>query len=517
MPSANPSRQLLHYIASLPFSLQLLLAAGLGAVSASGFAPHENVAAPILGVASFLLLLAAGKAPFRLGLAFGFGYFVLGLRWISTAFTYQSAMPPAMGWVAVAGLSLYLALFPAFAALIARRLSGRIVPLSLAFAGLFMLGELLRGYLFTGFPWNPLGAPWLQLEGVAALAAVIGATGLSGLLVLAAGSVAALVGGRGEQGRWALVAVFPLLLGIGLLVPRVRAPLPPATGPQLLLVQPNISQAEKNNFDNMDAAISQQIALLQAGIERFPDARAVIWPEAAVQFPLNEEPGLAQVITRPLPPGALLLTGSIALERDAQGYITGARNSLYALDHEGSILMRYDKAHLVPGGEYLPLRAIAEPLGLSRLVPGDFDFLPGPGPSTFTLPGLPPFGPAICYEIIFAGAIVDRANRPEWILTVSNDAWFGPSGPPQHHAQARLRAIEEGLPIVRVTPTGISSLIGPRGEELHRLEQHVVAVGVIDLPAALPAPPFARVGQLAPLGMAILLAAGALALNHRKT
>jgi apolipoprotein N-acyltransferase len=193
------------------------------------------------------------------------------------------------------------------------------------------------------------------------------------------------------------------------------------------------------------------------------------------------------------------------VEREAGGQLTGARNSLYALDHKGTILARYDKAHLVPGGEYLPLRRIAEPLGLARLVPGSLDFLPGPGPVTWRLPGLPALAPNICYEIIFPGAIVDRGARPGFILTVSNDAWFGKSGPPQHHAQARLRAIEEGLPVVRVTPTGLSGVIDARGGLHHMLPTDGPAHALVALPAALPATPFARAGLAAPGLFALLL------------
>jgi apolipoprotein N-acyltransferase len=224
-----------------------------------------------------------------------------------------------------------------------------------------------------------------------------------------------------------------------------------------------------------------------------------------VEFPLEETPGLGAVLTQGFAPGTLLLTGGVAVERDAEGVLTGARNSLYALDHRGAILARYDKAHLVPGGEYLPLRAIAEPLGLARLVPGSLDFLPGTGPVTWRLPGLPAVAPNICYEIIFPGAIVDRADRPAFILTVSNDAWFGVSGPPQHHAQARLRAIEEGMPVVRVTPTGISGVIDARGGLAVTLPTGGAAHAFVALPAALPATPFAMLGLAAPGLFALLL------------
>ncbi|MFA7440274.1 MAG: apolipoprotein N-acyltransferase [Sphingomonadaceae bacterium] len=486
----------------------VLVALFAGLVSALGFAPYETVAAPIIGVATLLLLLAGGRHPFLSGFAFGVGHFALGLSWIATAFTFQAAMPAAFGYLAVGALALLMALYPAAAALSARRTTSRLVPLTLIFAGFFMLMEIVRGILFTGFPWNPLGAPWLQLEGVAALAAIIGASGLSGLMVLAAGSLAALLAARGEQGRWLLVGVFPLLLFLALVVPRARPPLPAPAGPELLLVQPNMSQTEKHAATGPDDAIDRLMALTVKGLRENPAVHAIIWPEAAIEYPLHEDPTLARDITAPLQSGQLLLTGGIAIERDERGTAIGARNSLYVLDNLGHILSRYDKAHLVPGGEYLPLRSFAEPLGLQRLVPGVLDFWPGPGPKSMNLPGLPAVGPAICYEIIFPGAVVTREPRPGWILTVSNDAWFGPSGPPQHYAQARLRAIEEGLPLVRVTSTGISGLIGPRGENLAVLPAHMAVAETVRLPAPLPATPFAHMGLLAPGLMALLLFAG---------
>jgi apolipoprotein N-acyltransferase len=231
----------------------------------------------------------------------------------------------------------------------------------------------------------------------------------------------------------------------------------------------------------------------------------VIWPEATVEFPLEEDAALRRRLGAMLPAQTLLLTGGVAIEYGTDGTPIGARNSLYALDAAGAILARYDKAHLVPGGEYLPLRWLAEPLGLSRLVPGTLDFLPGPGAMTWRLPGLPALSPNICYEIIFPGAVVDGRNRPDAIVTVSNDAWFGASGPPQHHAQARLRAIEEGLPVLRVTPTGITGLIGPDGRMRVTLPRGTAAHRQVQLPASAPAPLFARAGLLAPLVLALLL------------
>jgi apolipoprotein N-acyltransferase len=520
LPSETPVVQRL---AALPGPLALLLALLCGALAALGFEPVGSIAGPIAGTALLLLLLAARpvRESLWLGLGFGFGQFALGLSWIATAFTYQAAMPVWLGWVAVAGLSLFLALYPALAAWAARLLTDRVVPLTLLFAGLFTLAEMLRGTLFTGFSWNPLGIAWLQLSGVAQLAALVGANGLSALAVLAGGSLAALLAARGEPGRLALVLAFPLLLAIGLLVPRVQAPLPPDTVTRLLLVQPGTRIEDKHSAGGLQRSLEAAVLQTRAALAASPTPSAVIWPEATVEFPLEETPGLGAALTEGFAPGTLLLTGGVAIERDGAGRLIGARNSLYALDHEGRILARYDKAHLVPGGEYLPLRAIAEPLGLARLVPGSLDFLPGPGPTSWQLPGLPMVSPNICYEIIFPGAVVDRAARPGFILTVSNDAWFGPSGPPQHHAQARLRAIEEGLPVVRATPTGISGVIDARGRLRTSLPTGQPAHALVAVPAALPATPFAKAGLAAPGVFALLLIAGGAWLRrrdqHRKT
>jgi apolipoprotein N-acyltransferase len=349
------------------------------------------------------------------------------------------------------------------------------------------------------------------------LASAIGAPGLGGLLILSAGSLAALLAARGEPFRIVLVGVFPLLLMVGLILDAMRADPGPATGPKLLLVQPNISQAEKMGAGGLQASIVKLMRLSADALAANPDAKAVVWPEAAVEYPLEEAPELRLELAAMLKPGQLLLTGGVAIERNSAGEATAARNSLYALDHEGRILMRYDKAHLVPGGEYLPLRWLAEPLGLSRLVPGTLDFLPGPGPKTFHLPGLPAMGPAICYEIIFPGAVVDALDRPGFILTVSSDAWFGASGPPQHFAQARLRAIEEGLPVARVTPTGISGLIGSDGTVLDSVPMNKAAVIAAPLPAAKAPTLFAQAGLFSPGVFALLLFAAGLFARRIKT
>lgn len=507
-------------------------AAAAGLASALGFEPTGWWPAAALAVAVLLLQLAARpRAGFALGLAFGVGHFAFGLRWIAEAFGYQSAMPVWMGWVAVGGLALFLALYPALAAAAAGALllrlapgappHARLPPLALLLAGSWTIAEILRGILFTGFPWNPLGAALLPAAGLSQLAAVLGASGLSALLVLVAGALAAAAAAVAARRRptaplLLLAAAAALDLGLRLALP---GPAIPEDAPRILLVQPGTGIAEKHGEGGPERSLIEAADETRRALARLagPPPAAVIWPEATIPFPLEELPQLRQELGALLPRGAVLLAGGNAFERDRAGRLLALRNSLYAIADDGRILARYDKAHLVPGGEYLPLRPIAEPLGLARLVPGSLDFWPGPGPVGWELPGLPRLAPSICYEIIFPAAVIAPGPRPAAIVTVSNDAWFGPAGPPQHHAQARLRAIEEGLPVLRVTPTGLSGLIGPGGERLLTLPRGQPASAVVPLPAPRPATPFARAGLVLPLGLAALLLAAGLLLARRRT
>lgn len=498
-----------------------LFVAAAGAAAALGLPPHGLWA---LVLPAFALLVAAlirqpARRAFGIGWGFGFLYFVIGLDWLARAFTFQSAMPAWVGHLAHLGLAAVLAAFFGTAGLVARMAGRQPLAIAVALAGSFTLFELLRGFLFTGFPWNPPGLMLLPLPGVRDAAATFGADGLTALLLLASGALA-LAGLR----RWTDASVALLLCALvaapGLLRLGLR---PPADDPRLLLlVQPNSSQAEKHGENGTERHLVRHIEETESALDALGEAErarlvAVIWPEGAIEFPLEETPWLRALVTRSLPPQAHLVAGTIAVERDARGAALGLRNSMTFLSASGRILHRYDKAHLVPGGEYLPLRRIAEPLGLARLVPGTLDFWPGPGPETVRLPGLPAIGAAICYEVIFPGRLVDRGDRPDLILTVSSDAWFGASGPPQHFAQARLRAIEEGLPVVRVTPTGISGVISAKGAVAASLPANEAGHLLAPVPGALPATPFARWGLWLPFTLGAGLLAGAALLGRRKT
>jgi apolipoprotein N-acyltransferase len=214
----------------------------------------------------------------------------------------------------------------------------------------------------------------------------------------------------------------------------------------------------------------------------------------------------------------VLLTGGLAVQSRDGVLVSGATNSIFAIAPGGQVIGRYDKAHLVPYGEYLPMRPLLSAIGLSRLAPGDVDFTPGPGPRTIELPGeWGKVGFDLCYEIIFSGHVVDEKNRPDFIFNPSNDAWFGSWGPPQHLAQARLRAAEEGLPVLRATPTGISAVIDGRGNLVKSLPWRTAGVVDAVLPPAAGGPPlFARFGNIIPLLLGFILILGGIVLGRKR-
>jgi apolipoprotein N-acyltransferase len=284
-------------------------------------------------------------------------------------------------------------------------------------------------------------------------------------------------------------------------------------GPAIRVVQPNLSQAEQHdrNFDE-DSVV--RLERLTGPPSATP--RLILWPEAAVPYYLDEESWVRYRLSKLLGPRDLLLTGGTTLIYNKAGGLDAARNSLFAMNPASDLIGRYDKAHLVPYGEYLPMRPLLSAIGLSKLVQSDVDFVPGAGPSTMTLPGFGKVGVQICYEIIFSGQVVDAAHRPDFIFNPSTDAWFGAWGPPQHLAQARLRAIEEGLPVIRATPTGISAVIDADGHLLAALPLNKPGVITSHLPSPNPATLFATYGNSIPLMLALLLAIAAVAPRFRR-
>lgn len=565
-----------------------LVALALGAVSATGFAPLHLWPLTLLALAGWMALVARspkGWRTFGIGWAFGAGHFVVGLNWIATAFTYQAAMPPWLGWIAVVLLALYLAVYPALAAwgawamtkfvapakgvgrhvtpdTAARSLhssqgptlttapafAGATLSFFLAFAALWTLTEWLRSWVFTGFAWNPLSAILAPMTPMLSPTRLVGTYGMSAIVMLAAGFILVqamrwLPAWRRALGPSLRDGTFPTIILGGILVAAAVITLvfaqasavgnfvdsavnatatPQPKAVPITVVQPNVGQQDKWVGAKADANFAK-LARLTAPKDDTP--RLILWPEAAVPdylewgYPAvyyDRSPAAARArLTALMNPDDVMLLGALKLELDQQSDVVGARNAVMTVHADGTLGARYDKAHLVPYGEYLPMRPVLSAIGLSRLAPGDIDFWPGPGPRTLDLGAFGRAGLQICYEIIFSGQVVDRDHRPDFIFNPSNDAWFGSWGPPQHLAQARLRAIEEGLPVVRATPTGISAVIDADGRVRESLPMH--AAGRIDttIPPAHAPTLFARHGNILPVGFALILLAAAIAFRRR--
>ena len=494
--------------------LYVLYAFVTGALSAFAFAPTDWW--PLLPIAFGVLceLVCRAKTLWRgllTGWAFGVGQFAVGLNWIATAFTFQAAMPAWLGWIAVFLLSLYLAVYPALATGLAWRFGRQNrVALVLVLGGAWAITEWLRGTMFTGFPWNPAAAVLVPTP-LIGIAPLLGTYAMSGLVVLLGGAI-----WLEYYRRWLpLVAVFGVTAVLWIL-PSSSVPADALTVRNVRIVQPNIGQQDlwRPGFD-VEAA--RRLANLSGPPSS--EARLLLWPESAITDPVedartDEHRAMAEFQrTRAatlLGPSDALLTGGLAVASRDGVNVSGAANSIYALGSGGRILGRYDKAHLVPYGEYLPMRPVLSAIGLSRLAPGDLDFTPGPGPRTIDLgEQWGKVGFQLCYEIIFSGHVVNERDRPAFIFNPSNDAWFGRWGPPQHLAQARLRAAEEGLPVLRATPTGVSAVIDARGNVVKELPWRTA--GIIDAvlpPPANSATPFARLGNILPilLGFALIFA-----------
>ena len=384
--------------------------------------------------------------------------------------------------------------------------------------GAWAISEWLRGTMFTGFPWNPAAAALVPTP-LITITPLIGTYGLSALVVLLGGAI-----WLEYYRKWLPLVVILAVTALLWLLPSSPVPDDPLTISNLRVVQPNIGQEDKWR-PGFDEQAARRLAALSGPPSGEP--RLLLWPEAAVTEPLEDQRRASRQRRAPqfqraqisslLGPNDRLLTGGLAVFSQDGSAVTGAANSIFAFAGRRRV-GRYDKAHLVPYGEYLPMRPLLSAAGLSRLAPGDFDFTAGPGPRTIDLGGQwGKVGFQLCYEIIFSGHVVDEHNRPGFIFNPSNDAWFGRWGPPQHLAQARLRAAEEGIPVIRATPTGISAVIDARGEVVNQLPWRTA--GVIDAvlpPAANSATMFARFGNIIPLLLGFLLIFGGIVLGRRR-
>jgi apolipoprotein N-acyltransferase len=512
-----------------------------GALSAAAMAPLSFW--PILFVTFPVLVWlidGAGAGEWRgltgaaaTGWWFGFGYFLAGLYWIGFAFLVDA---PTFGWllpIAVVGLPAGLAIFTAFGVALARLLWTRGALRILALAVALTASEWLRGHILTGFPWNAFGYALTAPLVLAQSAALIGIWGLTFLAVAIFASPATLFDDRSES-RWPRL---PLMLAAAVLfglaaygtVRLARAPTRFVEGVHLRIMQPNLQQDVRFNYAAKQQVLDRYIALSEragAPAAGTSDVTHLIWPESAFPFFLTREPDALGQIARLLHGSTVLITGAVRLAEPVTPPDIAVYNSIYVLDRDGLIASTYDKLHLVPFGEYLPFQQFLEGLGLQQLTKQRGGFSAGDRRRLLAVPGAPLAVPLICYEIIFPGDVGAQnggqgsgqtgghGGRPGWMINVTNDGWFGiSSGPYQHFQQARVRAIEEGLPLVRAANTAISAVVDPLGRIIEKLP--LGAEGVIDapLPQPIAAPPYASVADVP---AAMMVAIALLLLLHRR-
>lgn len=446
------------------------------------------------------------------GWCFGFGYHLVGLWWLGTAFLVE---PDKFAWalpLGVLGLPAGLGLFSALGFALAR-LGWSASPLRVfTFAAANTLAEVLRGTLLTGFPWNSYGMAFGEHLPGAQLASVVGLYGLTLLALLAGALPAACVDLASHTRRlraWPAAAAIALTIGVfGFGVLRLQTPASPlASGVKLRVMQPNIPQSARFEGDTSLDLVKSYVELSDRATSPtaagLADVTHLVWPESPFPFVLVNEPRALGTIANALAGRTVLLTGGIRLGGGGRG--TDAYNSLFVIGRDGRIADTYDKVHLVPFGEYLPASGLLRALGVRQFVELPGGFGSGTVRRPVSVPGLPPVQPLICYEAIFPGEVTPSrpdAPRPGVLVNITNDAWFGTTpGPYQHWAQARLRAVEEGIPLVRSANSGISAVTDGFGRVLASLP--LGATGVLDagLPRALPPPIFARHPVLAPFSL----------------
>jgi apolipoprotein N-acyltransferase len=475
------------------------LTALLGICAAAALPPFYLL--PLLIPAFSGLFLLVRHAPTRRqafsdGWWWGLGHFTAGLYWICISLWVE---PDKYAWltpIALFGLPSVLAIYIGLVTLALyccgaseEGRGGTIPPILdplpsiLLFAAFWVGAEYLRAHLFTGFPWNLIGYTWTFADAPLQFASVVGIYGLGWITVLVSAMPALFV--LEQKKTHALrpnTAAVLLLLGVVVLGGwRLETHPTQFTNVQIRIVQANIPQNLKWDEKAARDALKKHIRLTRTA--NIQNINLVLWPETAVPYPLQQESQLTQDLGGALVPGALLLTGGI---RNSGDNHSQAWNSVFAIDWRGKIIAQYDKHHLVPFGEYIPLRNLPPVQWLvSKLAPDMGDFARGPGPRTLDIDQYPPFSPLICYEAVFPEEAADGTHRAQWLLSLTDDAWFGiSSGPYQDAQMARTRAVEQGLPLLRSANTGISAAFDAYGRTLAWMDLNQEGVKDIALPAA---------------------------------
>ena len=511
---------------------RLAVAFFAGATAIFAFAPFFIVPALWLAFPPLMWLLDGCKsrrAAVATGWAFGFGHFLTSFYWIVNAFLVDRETFGAIAVPAVTALSAAVGLFIAIVCGLTQLIpppdtddmpDDRVTATAsriLAFASAWTLMEWVRSWIFTGFPWNPTAAVWSETmtpigPAIIQVTALIGTYGLTLLTIVAAMAPVVLARPPRFKRAW-ITAASPLILlavvGVGGALRLTTQATEFVPGVKFRLVQANIPQSERARPRLWEGHLQDYVAL--SVTDRPADITHVVWGEAAIPptFFLNLDDRRRQTAALAAPAGGMLITGGDRGLRNEIGWVA-IYNSLYVLTPEAEIAAVYDKTHLVPFGEYMPLRWL---IPYDKITGGSGDFSVGTGLKILSVPGLPPFTPLICYEATFSGDVTPPrgakgdGTRPRWLLNLTNDAWFGMStGPYQHYAMARLRAVEEGLPLVRSANTGVSAVIDAFGRTVAELG--LGQRGVLD--ASLPAAtrtitPFGLLGNVIPLTLVVLV------------
>ncbi len=479
----------------------------LGALATAALAPVFILPLLIPAFSGLFLLVSNAstrRQAFWDGWWWGLGHFATGLYWICISLYVQ---PEKFAWLtpfALFGLPSVLAVYTglvtlAFSLLIrgkrretAEHISPRLLAFSpFVFASLWIIAEYARAHLFTGFPWNLTGYAWNISDITLQMASVWGIYGQSWLAVLLATLPALFIAARESAARYSIAGILIAVAFAEFGIMRLDSNPTEYTFTKLRIVQANIPQSLKFSEETAMEGLRKHILLMHS--EGIDQANIVIWPETAVPLYMQAGSGLARDIGSMLAGNTQLVTGGMRAEGTVKNW--KAWNSAFVIRPDGSIAAQYDKHHLVPFGEYIPLRNVA-PFIVENIAGGMGDFQTGPGPSTLALEGLPAFSPLICYEAIFPGYATDGTRKAQWLVNITNDAWFGASsGPYQHLEMARTRAVEQGLPLARAANTGISAIYDAYGRQLHRLG--LLQEGIIDasLPKIAPETIYSRYGD----------------------
>lgn len=449
-----------------------------GAFGALAMAPVG--AWPVLALSFPLLVLlldGAAEGPLRARLRasamagwwFGFGYFLASLWWIGAAFLVEADV---FGWLlpfAVIAMPAGLALFTALGAVIAALLWSRGPGRLFAFAFAFTASEWLRGHVLTGFPWNTFGYAFAENLALMQSAALVGVFGLTFFALLLLSTPVLLLRPRPSAfvslGMAVAILVAAALWGAHRLATHTDVAV---DGVHVRIMQPNLPQDEKFAYSRSREILEHYLAVSERPSKTYPgglkDVTLLVWPESAFPFIYEREPWAKEAIAAALPDNVTLVTGAVRYGEPPKNQVSPFFNAVRVIDHNGEVLASTDKVHLVPFGEYLPFQAALERLGLEQLTRVRGGFSSGPALSALHVPGLPLAAPLVCYEIIFPGQVIPAGPRPALLINLTNDAWFGLTpGPYQHFVQARLRAVEEGLPLLRAANTGISAIVDPLG------------------------------------------------------